>query len=142
LSSRKRDRCVFNGSLNDISPVTTEPAQSENEPVVRELAGLCLEMGLAEEAVTAAERAVSLKPDSHELLGNLACSYLIAGQTPEATRTINAALKLRPEDEVNKRIRFKIEAASSGRRPQPRCLSDMMQDPPQSTWSSLAFWKR
>jgi len=115
---------------------------TENESVPREFAGLCLDLGLAEEAIQVGLRAASLLPDNHETLGNLACAYIIGGKHSEATRTIDAALKLQPADRANQFLQKAIGDIISGRRPQPACLKDLMRVPPKSVWEHLKFWKR
>jgi hypothetical protein len=113
---------------------------TDNESVPREFAGLCLDMGLADEAVRAGKRAACLKPDNHETLGNLACAYLIGGRFAEATRSIEAALRLQPADLMNQKLREIIEDVVCGRRPPPKCLKDLMRVPTKSIWGRFKFW--
>jgi tetratricopeptide (TPR) repeat protein len=122
-------------SLRRANELTTD-----NESLPREFAGLCLDMGLADEAVQAGERAASLKPDNHETLGNLACAYLIGGKYTEASRSIDAALRLQPADPINQNLRGIIADVVSGRRPQPKCLKDLMRVPKKSFWERFKFW--
>lgn len=116
----------------------------DNESVPREFAGLCLQMGRADEAVRIGERAASLRPDNHETLGNLACAYLVSGHFVEAKKTIDAALKLNPSDSINRNLARILNDVSSGRRPQPRNLIELMTEPQQdkSFWKQLQFWER
>lgn len=101
----------------------------DNESVPREFAGLCLQMGRAYEAVKIGERAASLRPDNHETLGNLACAYLVSGHFVEAKKTIDAALKLNPSDSINRNLARILDDVTTGRRPQPQNLIELMMEP-------------
>ncbi len=116
--------------------------EKETELVAREFAGICLELGRADEAVRVGEQGAALLPDNPETLGNLACAHLIAGKLAPAEATIRAARRLAAEDPTNLRIQQLIEQVRSGRRPQPRTLSELTQadPPPASWWSRLKFW--
>lgn len=121
----------------------------EAESIPRELSGACLELGRADEAVEVGQKAAALKPDNSESLGNLACAYLVAARLDEASTTISAALKLAPDDSVNRSLKQVIENVKSGAIPQPSRLSDLTRprktgskrQPGQSIWSRLKFWK-
>jgi len=128
--------------------------EQETESVLRELANTCLELGKGDDAVKFAQKAAVLIPDNAGTLGNLACAHLIAGRIPEAIATINAALKLSPDDRVNRHLSTLIHEVANGRRPQPTRISDLdkpiptgpsspgkAQTPRQSYWSRLLFWK-
>jgi tetratricopeptide (TPR) repeat protein len=101
--------------------------ESQQEVIPRELAGVCLMLGRADEAVLIGQKAAALLPDSADALGNLALAYLIAGKLTEASTTIKAALKLDATEEVNQRISSRIEDVARGKRPQPRNLADVMR---------------
>ena len=79
--------------------------EKQVEPIPRELAGVCLELGEFEKAVEIGEHAAALRPDDPESLGNLALNYLLAARVDAAKQTIDAALKLRSEDPINQRPR-------------------------------------
>ena len=130
--------------------------EKETESVPRELAGLFLELGRSEEAVQIGQKAAALKPDSHETLGNLACALLISGRLVEAATTIQAALKLKATDRTNLHLKRILEEVETGKRPQPRKLSDLANPIQRTTtqtripesrmhkgsfWSRLLFWK-
>lgn len=122
--------------------------ESEEESVPRELAGVCLELGKFDEAVSVAERAVVLIPDSSAALGNLAISYLLAKRLPEAAKTVEAASKIDPEDQINHRIGKMIHEVATGLREQPNSMAELKNSP--SSGSNKAakknplwqFWKR
>ena len=131
--------------------------EKETESVPREYAGICLELGYADEAVQVGEKAAALKPDNSETLGNLACAYLFAGRLEEANTTIGSALKLDANDSVNQLLRRMIADVASGRRPQPKMFSDLtrvvtgsetpskspeLSSARQSIWDRIRFWKK
>jgi tetratricopeptide (TPR) repeat protein len=97
--------------------------EQENEAVPRELGGACLELGKAKEAVEVGEKAAALQPDNPES----ACAYLVAARLDEALTTINAALKLAPDDSVNRHLQSVIDDVRSGAIPQPARLRDLTQ---------------
>jgi tetratricopeptide (TPR) repeat protein len=99
--------------------------QESNEFILREIAGIFLELGQGEEAVRFSEQAEALRPNNSEALGNLACAYLIAGRLTEAQGAISRALRLVPDDPINKSLQAMIQAVASGRRPQPRSILDL-----------------
>lgn len=93
--------------------------------IVRELAGTCLVLGKFDEGLEVAEQAAVLAPDNHELIGNLAIAHLLAGNVTPAQRTIEAAQKLKPNDETNKHLSTIINDVVAGRRRQPRSIDDL-----------------
>jgi tetratricopeptide (TPR) repeat protein len=95
------------------------------EAIPRELAGVCLELGKFDEAVTVAEEAVGLAPDNADLLGNLALAYLMAGRKKKARRTIDAARRISPKDSINETISLIILEIEEGRRKKPKSLADL-----------------
>lgn len=122
--------------------------EQENERVLRELGGVCLELGRLTEAVRIGEKAAALQPDNAETLGNLACSYLIDGQLDKATSTIKAALRQAPADTVNLTVKKLIERVQTGDLPQPQKLADLTRPTPRSKskktssfFRRLMFWK-
>ncbi|MDB5346954.1 MAG: hypothetical protein JWP89_5331 [Schlesneria sp.] len=114
----------------------------DTEVILRELAGMCLELGKSEEAVRIGEKAAALAPDSATTLGNLACAYLIAARIPAAMTTVKAAILLDQKDEINQRLLRIITDVASGKRSQPRCMSDLNNPARTSLWIRLQFWKR
>lgn len=95
------------------------------ECILRELAGVCLELGRFEEAVTVAEAALALDPANAELLGNLALAFILAGRTGHARKAVDAAVKLDPEDRINQTVSRIISEIEDGQREQPRSLRDL-----------------
>ena len=100
-----------------------------HEAITRELGGICLEEGYADEAIEVAEHAVAGDPENVELLTNLGIAYLLGGRIDEARKSVTAALKHSPEDSVAVSVAGIVEQVASGQRPQPRRLSDLMSRP-------------
>ena len=94
------------------------------EAILRELAGVCLELKKFEESVTVAEAALALDPTNAELLGNLAVAFILAGRTEHARKAIEAATKIDPEDHINQTISRVLSEIEEGRRDQPESLHD------------------
>ena len=94
------------------------------EAILRELAGVCLELRRFDEAVTVAEAALALDPGNAELLGNLAIAFLLAGRADHARKAIDAATKLDPEDKINQTIFRFLTEVEDGRRELPQSLND------------------
>jgi tetratricopeptide (TPR) repeat protein len=99
--------------------------ETETESLPRELAGLCLELGRPDEAVKVAQTAAAIKPDDFEALSNLAAAYLVAGRHTDASTTIRASLKLKPDDVTSHQLKRMIEAVASGTQPQPHNMSEL-----------------
>jgi hypothetical protein len=95
------------------------------EAILRELAGVCLELRRFDEAVTVAEEALALDPSNAELLGNLAVAYLLAGHIVHSRKAIDAAVKLDPNDQINQTILRVLSEIEEGRRDQPNSLQEL-----------------
>jgi hypothetical protein len=105
------------------------------EVVPRELAGVCLELRRFDEAVAVAEEALALDPDNAELLGNLSLSYLLAGRVEHARRAIDAAIRIAPDDSINRTISRLLSEIAEGERQLPRSLGDLSQPAkPKRRW--------
>jgi tetratricopeptide (TPR) repeat protein len=85
----------------------------------------CLELGRAEEGVMAAERAIALNPSDAGLYANEALAYLIAGRNADALKSVEESLRLDPKDEISQSVKRMIEEVMSGKRPQPKKMSDI-----------------
>lgn len=97
----------------------------ENEDVARELAKQCLELGLGTEAVQVSKHAVSLLPNDHGLLGNLALAYLIQGDLEKAQQTIDTALIVLSTDPINMQLKHIIEETIAGKRERPTKFDEL-----------------
>jgi Flp pilus assembly protein TadD len=112
------------------------------EPILRELAGACLELRRFDEAVEVAQATVVLDPGNAELLGNLAVAFLLAGQLVPARKAIDAATKIDPNDRINLTISRVLREIEIGRREQPQSLRDLTSPAPPKRWSMFKrFWK-
>ena len=110
------------------------------EIIPRELAGVCLELRRVDEAVAVAEEALALEPNSAELLGNLSLSYLLAGRLEHARRAIEAAIRIAPNDNINRTISRILSEIAEGVRQQPRSLSDLCKPAkPKKRWFGLPW---
>jgi tetratricopeptide (TPR) repeat protein len=107
----------------------------EPEPVIyKELAGILLEAGRTEQACVIGEKAVALRPDDVELLGNLSIAYLLNGRVEVAEKTLDHALSIDGDDATNRFLKFRIQAIREGRLRLPKTLAelegrDQKQDP-------------
>jgi tetratricopeptide (TPR) repeat protein len=95
------------------------------EAVLRELAGVCLELRKFDEAVTVAEGALALDASNPELLGNLAVAYLLVGRTAHARKAIDTANKLNQSDRINRAISRVISEIETGKREPPQSFHDL-----------------
>lgn len=107
------------------SLATAFEIEKEETSILRELSGICLELGRGNEAIRISEHAIGQEPKNSELLGNLAVAYLIDGRLKEAQTTIEAALGQNQEDSVNQTLKRIISSVSQGRRAQPHDLFDL-----------------
>jgi tetratricopeptide (TPR) repeat protein len=112
-----------------------------NEQVIsQEFAGVCLEIGKFDQALELAKSAVTIKPNSHDLTGNLALAYLLTGELSAAQKSISAALKIEPKDQVNCLLHQVIDDVVSGRRPIPKTMAEVqVKAKPKKSWQ---FWKK
>lgn len=121
------------------------------EAVPRELAGVALELGKFDVAVSVSQHAVTLQPDSSQSIGNHAIALLLAKRVPEAKKAIAAAMNLEPNDNINKLIGQVIAEVDDGSRPQPESMADLQTHAKQarksapnsgaSPASKQAWWK-
>jgi tetratricopeptide (TPR) repeat protein len=91
----------------------------------REYVAACLEVGRAAEALPVAERICAKSPGDAGLRANLAIVQLFAGRTDEATKTVDAALRMDPQDRVTTALASVIAAVREGRRKLPRTLAEL-----------------
>lgn len=116
--------------------------QKEAEPVPRELAGVCLELGKFAEAVRVAECGATLEPQNAGTIGNVAVAYLLAGRLEEAKKTVAAALKIDQSDKINQYLQQIITDVAEGRRPQPDSFASLSSPPRKRAKRFWEFWKK
>jgi hypothetical protein len=123
------------------------PARTERLPIPRwswslVLGSVCLELGKFEEAVSVAQHAASLPPNSPATIGNLALAQLMAWQMSESKATNTRALKLDPGDQVYNLVRRVIDEVAAGTRSQPKTLRELTRAAqPNKHQAKKPFWK-
>lgn len=99
--------------------------QKKNPDVAREYMLECLDLGRTNEAIFAAEHALSLEPRNSGLMANLALAYVMAGRNSEAMGKIEEAVRTDPTDKISITLRRVIREVRDGKRPQPRTVEDL-----------------
>lgn len=116
-------------SIDDLpnakSNLTRAHEIDKNCLVMKELAGVCLEMKDFDESCRIGEQAVALEPDNTDLLGNLAVAYLLNQQLKKSQTTIDHALKLDSIDPVNNLIANAVRQVIAGERDCPSSLAEL-----------------
>ncbi|MCC9600094.1 tetratricopeptide repeat protein [Stieleria sp. JC731] len=102
-----------------------EVSDEPQSVVLKEWSGVLLEMGQSGEACDIAERAVAVKPNDVELLGNLAVAYLLDQRLESANKTIGHALSIDPNDRTNLFIQSRVRAVQAGRISNPRSIAEL-----------------
>jgi tetratricopeptide (TPR) repeat protein len=102
-----------------------------NTIILKELGGVCLDQGDFLSASQVVLKAVAIKPDDPELLGNLAVTQLLIGDRSKAQQTIAHALTKDANDSINCNIRNVIDDVLQGRRDNPKSLLDLMTPQPK-----------
>lgn len=102
--------------------------QKENADVAREYAASCLELGLGDEAVSAARHAIALKPNDAGLHANLALALLISGKNAEAKNAILESLKMAPAGRISLAVSKIIDDVIAGKRGQPKTMGDLTKN--------------
>jgi tetratricopeptide (TPR) repeat protein len=98
--------------------------QDRNAGVAREFGLTCIELGFAEPAIAAMQRAIALTPDDTGLYTNLALAYLIAGKNQHALDATAQSLAINPADGVSGGVRKLVTEVMAGKRPQPKSAAD------------------
>jgi tetratricopeptide (TPR) repeat protein len=90
----------------------------------RELANAYLELGRNADALTAAERALALRPDDATLRCNLAFVLLLTGDLKRAEHEAKLAGEADPSDAITRNVEKLINDVASGKRKQPKTLAE------------------
>ena len=114
--------------------------EKSDEAVPRELAGVCPELGKFDEAVSIAEQAVALNPKNGDLLGNLAIAYLLAGRLAESQKSIDGAIKVAPQDQINRHLHRIIREVADGKRPRPQTLAALSSTEAKAKGQRRRIW--
>jgi len=112
----------------------------ESYGILKELGSVLLSQNDFERSIEYGLKAVAIEPDNIELLGNLAVSQLLSGDSEKATQTIDHALSLDGQDSVNKNIKQVLNQIENQGRPIPKSLPDMMK--PWKPKRAASFWSR
>lgn len=113
----------------------------ENAVYWKELGSCCLTANNLPDALLAATKAAAIKPNAADLLGNLAAVQLLNGLVSESSNTINHAVGLAPEDEVNRNIQQLVSAVSAGKVERPKTLDEMMRPSKSKSWLAKLLGK-
>lgn len=90
-----------------------------NHNIPREASLVAVHLNDMERAIRYGEIANSMKPNDATLLGNHAMNLLLANRDKEAQDTIEHALKIALEDQVNKNVWRVIDGVIRGQRARP-----------------------
>ncbi len=89
---------------------------------------------------------VIVEPDNHELIANQAISFLLADRIPDAVKAIATAVRMSPQDKVNRHIERLVDRVVSEQRERPRTLQEAMRPEPsrnlnQRTRDKRPWWQ-
>ncbi len=90
-----------------------------NENLPMEASLVAMQLDLVDKAIELSAEAVKRKPDASYVLGNHSMNLLITGHDQDAKDTINKALLSDPNDEINKRIKQRIDDVIAGVKKRP-----------------------
>jgi len=93
--------------------------EHENHSVPQEASLVAMHLNQSDKAIEYSREALRRKPDDIALLGNHAMNLLIAGLDSEAKTVIDKAILLDSTDEINQRIKSKVENVIAGIEPRP-----------------------
>jgi tetratricopeptide (TPR) repeat protein len=84
--------------------------EKENYNLPQEASLVAMDLNLIDKAIEYSNEALQRSPDNFALMGNHAMNLLIAGKDESAKEIIDKAIKLEPNDRINKNIQNKINA--------------------------------
>lgn len=93
--------------------------EKENHNLPQEASLVAMHLNQINKAIEYSTEANKRKPNDFILLGNHSMNLLIAEQDQEAKNTIDKAILINPDDEINKRIKLKIENVIAGKVKRP-----------------------
>lgn len=108
--------------------------------VCRALCAVCIGSNRTSEALNVAIKEATLFPDDHQTLGNLALCYLLDQQITPALKTIDAAITIGPEDQVNLNLRDVIDDVVANRRSCPVTMKEIGGTLQQPWWKRWLGW--
>ena len=93
--------------------------EKENHFIPLEASLVAMNLNLIEKAIEYSNEGLKRKPNDIALLGNQAMNLLIAGLDNEAKATIEKALQINSNDQVNKNVHNIIVSVINGKRVRP-----------------------
>ncbi|WP_161595844.1 tetratricopeptide repeat protein [Flavobacterium pectinovorum] len=87
--------------------------EKENYNLPQEASLVAMDLNLIDKAIEYSNEALQRSPNNFALMGNHAMNLLIAGEDEIAKEIIEKAVKLEPNDSINKNIQNKINAVIS-----------------------------
>ncbi len=84
-----------------------------------------MELAKGKRAVEVSLHALSLDEMDAGLVGNLALAYLFNGDLNLSRKTVDKAITAAPSDRILHNLKKVIDEVISGKRPQPKKLSDL-----------------
>jgi tetratricopeptide (TPR) repeat protein len=99
--------------------------EQTNHSIPQEASIVAMHLNQINKAIKYSEESLRRKPNDFALLGNHSMNLLIAGQDNEAIESINKAIAINPDDEINQRIKAKIEGVIAGHIKRPTFESSL-----------------
>ncbi|MCT4637686.1 MAG: SseB family protein [Bacteroidales bacterium] len=93
--------------------------ESENHTIPMEASLEAMHLKDIDKALFYSEESLKRKPDDFVLMGNYAMNLLIANKDDEAKEMIEKAIKINPNDKVNRNIRSIVSDVIAGERKRP-----------------------
>jgi tetratricopeptide (TPR) repeat protein len=93
--------------------------EQTNHNIPQEASLVAMHLNQIDKAIEYSKEALRRKPDDFALLGNHSMNLLIAGLDVEAKETIDKAISLNPADNINQRIKTKIQEVIAGQVKRP-----------------------
>lgn len=90
-----------------------------NHNLPQEASLVAMHLNQIDKAIEYSKEALRRKPDHFAIMGNHAMNLLIAGRDKEAKEAIGKAISINPNDEINQRIKTKIESVMTGQTKRP-----------------------
>jgi tetratricopeptide (TPR) repeat protein len=99
--------------------------EQTNHNIPMEASLVAMHLNQVDKAIEYSKEAIMRKPDDFALLGNYSMNLLVAGLDNEAKEAIEKAILLNPDDDINQRIKGKIQAVRSGQVKRPTFIESL-----------------
>jgi tetratricopeptide (TPR) repeat protein len=93
--------------------------EHSDDNLPQEASIIAMHLNQVDKAIELSEEALRRRPGDFALLGNHSMNLLIAGRDNDAKETIDQAIRINPTDDINKRIKAKIEGVLTGQIERP-----------------------